>query len=161
MVLSSNSLTLGNNLVNKFNDCILLGRFNIPEYDWKQKLFVVGNGIAEKKSDALVIYETGEVEVYNSFRSTHITDGITKIQEGNIKEVKNIEVEENVFINQDLLVEGEIKGATVIENNIPMDVIQIAGEKITTWKLDLSKFSSPEQYGNVLNLIVILTIWRG
>ena len=48
-VLSSNSLTIGNNLVNKFRDCIILGRYNIPEYDWKQKLLVVGNGIKEKE----------------------------------------------------------------------------------------------------------------
>ena len=51
-VFSSNSVTIGNNLVNKFNDCILLGRYNIPEYDWKQKLLVVGNGVVDKKSDA-------------------------------------------------------------------------------------------------------------
>ena len=57
-VFNSHSLTIGNNLVNKFRDCIILGRYNIPEYDWKQKILVVGNGIEEKKRDALVIYES-------------------------------------------------------------------------------------------------------
>ena len=152
-VLSSNSLTIGNNLVNKFRDCIVLGRYNKPEYDWKQKLLVVGNGTEETKSDALVVYESGEVEIYNSLCSTKISDGIIKIEEGNIKEVKNIEVEGTVFVNQDIQVEGEIKGARVLENTIPMDIIQMAGEILTTWKLDLSNFTSPGKYGGVFNLI--------
>lgn len=152
-VFSSNSLTIGNNLVNKFNNCILLGRYNIPEYDWKQKLLVVGNGNNEKNSDALVVYESGEVKIYNSFCSPKISDGIIQIEEGNIKDVKNIEVEENIYINQDIIVEGEIKGATVLENTIPMDIIQISGERLTTWKIDLSKFTSPSQYGGVFNLL--------
>ena len=34
-----------------------------------------------------------------------------------------------------------------------MDIIQISGEKITTWKIDLSKFISPDKYGSVIKLI--------
>ena len=44
--------------------------------------------LKKKKSDALVIYESGEVEIYNSLCSTKISDGIIQIEEGNIKEVK-------------------------------------------------------------------------
>ena len=109
-VLSTNSLTLGNNLVNKFNECIILGKYNIQEYDWKQKLFVIGNGKSSQRSDALVVYDSGEVEIYKSLKTQCLTDGIMKIEEGNIKEVKNIEIEENLFVNQDLCVEGEIQG---------------------------------------------------
>ena len=70
-----------------------------------------------------------------------------------LKKLKNIEVEGTVFVNQDLQVEGEIKGITVLENTIPMDIIQIGGERLTTWKLDLSNFISPAKYGKVINLI--------
>ena len=62
-------------------------------------------------------------------------------------------MEGNVYVNQDLHVEGEIKGVTVLENSIPMDIIQMAGERLTTWKLDLSNFTSPSKYGRVLNLL--------
>ena len=80
--------------------------------------------------------------------SNSLSDGIVQIEEGNITNIQNMEVEDNLFVCQDLHVEGEIKGFSIKDN---CQVLNIGGEIITTIKLDLSKFVSPSHYGGVIS----------
>ena len=150
IVSSNNGITIGNNLINKFDNCLVLGKYNTDKLDREPKLLVVGNGNSKEKSDALTIFESGDVRVQSSLEANKISDGFCSLQEGNLLGVQNLEIEGNLFINNTVEVEGKIEGYTHLGMGIPCKSLEIAGEIISTWKLDLSLFDSPTTYGKII-----------
>ena len=142
------SMVCGSNLINNYHYSLCLGKFNISEYDINNKLLVVGNGSTDKRNDAFIVYENGNVQIDNKLKVREITVNDINIQAGNITGIENIEVDDNIFINGDLHVAGEIKGFKL---NDMSQVLNLAGEIITTLKIDLSYFISPAIYGGVIS----------
>ena len=141
------SLTCGQHLENNFSYSLCLGKYNNKEYDIINKVLVVGNGSAEKRKDAFIVYENGTVLVEKKIQAPEITTGIISMLEGNISNVENMEIINNLYVDEDVYVEGEIKGQQL---NTVSNVINIGGEVITTLKINLSNYMSPHNYGGII-----------
>ena len=155
-----NSLTSGTNLVNNFDNCLVVGKYNNKDYDINHKLLVVGNGNPEKRNDTFTVFKNGMVKVDDVLQAKTVTDGIITMEEGNITQIHNMEVEENLFVSGDLYAENEIKGCAL---NSISNVLNIGGNVITTLKIDLQNFISPSNYGGIIspesnNLGLLLTL---
>ncbi len=148
-VTSSHSITLGSNLCNNTEGCLVLGKYN-QELDDVDTILVVGNGKEDKRSNALTISQSGNVKIYNQVTANTITDGFCEIKEGNIQRVRNIEVEGHLFVNNTLEIEGSVEGYPMTQTYMPTRVLEIGGEIITTGELDLADLVSPDTYGSLI-----------
>ena len=148
-VSASHSVTLGHQLVNKLDGTIVLGKYN-DELEDPNQILVVGNGDEEKRSNAMVINQNGDMKVQNSVEACCFTDSVCSIGEGNIQGVQNLEVEGHIFVNNSLEVEGSIRGYSVTTNLMPTRVLETAEEIVTTCQLDLRDFISPTRYNSLI-----------
>lgn len=152
-VSASHSVTLGNHLVNKLDGAVVLGKYNSYESEDPNQIFVLGNGDDEKRSNAMVVFQNGDMKVQNSIEAYSFTDSVCSVTEGNIQGVQNLEVEGKIFVNDSLEVEGSIMGYTVTTNLIPTRVLETAGEIVTTCQLDLRDFISPSRYNGLITRV--------
>ena len=138
------SISIGSNLKNNYHKGICLGYYN--KETLLDKLLVVGNGTSDKRSNALLLDKNGNLCIKNSITSKILTDGKIRIEDGNITNVSNLEVLDNIYVDQDLYVEGELRGLQIEK----MDILNISGTIITTIKIDLSNYKSPKHYGCII-----------
>ncbi len=154
------NLTCGEKLENHSSHSLCIGKFNDFQSLTSKTLLVVGNGTQINRNNALVLYEDGILQVDKLIQSPRISEGQIIMEDGNITNISHLEVEEKVFINGDIELEGELGGTKV---NPWSQVVNINSQLITTLKIDLRDYSFPAQplgvigrkdnwYGNILKL---------
>ena len=60
----------------------------------------------------LVVYDSGDIQVEKTCSASQFTDGKINIEEGNICGVNNLEIDNMLYVDGTLEVNGEIKGKT-------------------------------------------------
>ena len=66
-IISNNSFCYGNNLLVENDNVFCIGRYNLNIDSKTDKLFVIGNGDEENKSDGLVFFQNGDLKIDGRF----------------------------------------------------------------------------------------------
>ena len=84
---------------------------------YKNRLFTIGNGIDNyDRSDALVVYDDGRMQVKKSILCDTFTDGISYLSNGNLLGINTLE-SENIIDYKEALIFG-FMGVLKIRNEI-------------------------------------------
>lgn len=148
---ASHTLTCGYELINQFNYGCVLGKYNRSNYNNDNKLLVVGNGSELGRSDALVVYDSGDMNVNKNIYASGFSDGEINIEAGNICGVNNLEVD-NLYIDGEIHLDGTLKGTkNNFNNKLELESLEISGDIITVCQLNLEKLESPSHYGGIVS----------
>lgn len=145
--------TFGEGNISRYNHSFSLGKYNNYLGDF---LFTIGNGENDnERNNALQVHNNGTLQVDKKIEASIITDGNINIEDGNISGVKNIEIEDNIYCDGDLYLEGEIKGRNLKNSNYLTNTIEFYLTEsnniiISTLKIDLNGLLIPNNLGGII-----------
>lgn len=150
-ITSDNSFVYGNNLILDENGVFMLGKYNIESKSNVNKLFVIGNGDEENKSDGLIFYENGDLKIQGKVECDRILVNDLNIENNNINNLDNISVNENIFCDGDLFIEGTLNGKIINKNkNLKISILNNHGIIETKLELKLENFKRTKIDGGII-----------
>lgn len=132
-----------------------IGKYNTNYNINKNRLFTIGNGLDNyDRSDALVVYDDGRMQVKKSILCDTFTDGISYLSNGNLLGINTLE-SENIIVDEDINLEGDLLGKKGINDEysdyVSIDILSTFAKKITSIKLDIGNLQIPN-YGKIIGL---------
>lgn len=150
-IISNNCFVYGNNLNLDENGVFMIGKHNIGLKTNVNKLFVIGNGDEENKSDGLVFFENGDLKIQGKFNCYQFQVDNLNIENNNINNVDNISINENLFCDGDLILEGNISGKKITSNkNVNLSILNNNGIIETKIELNLENLKRPKIDGGII-----------
>ena len=150
-IISNNSFCYGNNLLVENDNVFCIGRYNLNIDSKTDKLFVIGNGDEENKSDGLVFFQNGDLKIDGRFDCYQLQVNNLNIENNNINDVNNISINENLFCDGDLHLEGSLNGKDYnSDRNLNINILDNNGIKETKIQLTLKNLVRTRIDGGII-----------
>jgi len=152
-IISNSSFCYGRNLLVENDNIFCIGRYNLNIDSKTDKLFVIGNGDEENRSDGLVFFQNGDLKIQGRFNCYQLQVDNLTIENNNITDVNNISINENLFCDGDLQLEGLLKGKEYITNkNLELNILDNNGIKETKIQLKLNNLVRTQIDGGIISI---------
>ena len=142
-ISGNNNNIFGDGILGEYNNSIVLGNYNEKNVSNYNTILEICNGKNDENRNTIISLHDNYININTQLIANKIETNNIIIENDNITGVKNLEIEENLFIDGDLKVEEVIEGINYkCKNNlIYNNILNIQGELQTIIHLQLKDFT--------------------